>query len=454
MALKLRQVIDSRGLPFGTTKTGQDWCVKALHPADPLTAARGVPDHSAVPSVLQNYQATYTIQPTAGCADGWSFEASLIPHPIDFMYWATHDSITANEFGNFLNPQMDGANHMAKYVSLIRLAARWRLAYMSCSLYQDGPDLANQGSIVVCQHAVAPLKARHSQDSAAPTFTNNCSVDIHNYTVEDQPDFDTAQAMPNAYFNRSKEGAYVPLKLTETCQDWVSDSDAVAHCTLTMTPNSAWYQIPTGATVPWPHCTGGLTGLHSLSISPAAQAGDKTSPLLSGTVAQICGRNLSSATRFSIFIRCGIEMQVFPSSMLAPQMSLSPMFDAQALDTYFAICRELKDGYPVDFNDLGKIWDVISDAANTVLPFMKNIPVIGSIANAAQGVVSAGDALRAKRKARKQAKKADQAQKAETRGDTPTLAEIERSRDKPLPNRGTLPKRGKARAIQYRASLK
>lgn len=40
--------------------------------------------------------------------------------------------------------------------------------------------------------------------------------------------------------------------------------------------------------------------------------------------------------------------------------------------TYFRISRELKDGYPADYNDLGKILDVIKGAAKFVLPIASN----------------------------------------------------------------------------------
>lgn len=435
MALKLRSVIDAHGLAYGDTKNGADWCIKALHPADPMTACVGVPDYSAVPSVLQHYQATFTISPAAGCTDGWSFISSVLPHPVDFMYVDVVDSINpAGLAANFLNPQLAGATHSAKYESLIAMAARWRLAYMSVSVYQDGPDLSNQGSIVVCQHAVAPRLAWHSEDFLS-TQANLGSCQIHNFTEEDMPNFDTAQAMPNAYFNRSKEGVYCPLKLTETCQDWVSESDCCAHAQLTADPvNTAWMTQPVGQTYPWPHCSGGVTGLTPFSIGPGTRTGQRTSPLLSGVVAQICGRNLSAATRFSVFVRCGLEMQVFPTSILAPQMTLSPAYDARALQTYFAIARELKDAYPVDHNDLGKIWDTISDIAGMVLPVLKQVPVIGGFAQGADMIVQTGNAIRARRRKNATPAKRSGTSKTTTsdsRGNTPSLSEITRARTAP-----------------------
>jgi hypothetical protein len=134
--------------------------------------------------------------------------------------------------------------------------------------------------------------------------------------------------------------------------------------------------------------------------------GDATSPMLNGTWAHICAKNLAVTTSFTFFVRCGLEMQVSPSSTLAPQLKLSPPYDPVALTTYFQIARELKDGYPSEFNDLGKIWDVISKAARKIIPFVGMIPGAKTGAAVANTIVTAGDQIRANRQAKKESKKA------------------------------------------------
>jgi hypothetical protein len=126
--------------------------------------------------------------------------------------------------------------------------------------------------------------------------------------------------------------------------------------------------------------------------------------MLSGAWAHICARNLAVTTSFSFFVRCGIEMQVTPSSVLSPQLQLSPPYDAVALNSYFQIARELKDGYPSEYNDLGKMWDSISKVARRILPVVSLIPGAKIASGIASGVVDAGDAIRARRQAK--AKKA------------------------------------------------
>jgi hypothetical protein len=218
---------------------------------------------------------------------------------------------------------------------------------------------------------------------------------VEQFTPEDRPNFLVSQGMPNAYFARSREGAYVPLKLTETCQEWVSDADRVCTANLTKfsgAPNDFTYVLPTTGTISgFPHHTMIAAYYNGITQAEGSQG---TSPMLNGTWANICARNLSVSTSFTFFVRCGIEMQVQPSSSLAPQLAISPVYDPMALDAYFAIARELKDGYPSDYNDLGKIWDAISAAAKRVLPTLKKVPGFGIPSNLIGGVVTAGDWMR------------------------------------------------------------
>lgn len=438
---QLRVELDRRGVPFGTTPTGADWCIKALHPSDPLTEVRGIPDHSAVPSLLMNYQRTFTLSPAPGAIGTWAFEASLLPHPVNFMFIDSHDSVNANLEQSVLNNQLVGADHWEKWKSFKALAQRWRLAYASVTVYQDGPDLANQGTLVVAQTPVAPLRT-----TACALTANSLTVlpAIEAYTAEDYPDFDTSQAMPNAYFGRSKEGAYVPLKLTETCQDWFSERDEVASANLTpvVDQDHTGYLLFTNSNQTFPHCTLDPV-VYANQLAPFLY-GQATSAMLSGNWAHICAKNLATTTSFSFFFRYGIEMQVSPTSTLSPQLKLSPPYDAVALNAYYSIARELKDAYPASYNDLGEMWDVISRGARAALPFIAGLggPYGKAASVALGGITQLGDVIRTNRRAKKAARAAAQGKvpqappppKAKTGGETPrgeTLspAEIERMKN-------------------------
>ncbi len=420
----LRSEIEARALPLGSTPTGRDWCIKALHPSDPMTEVRGIPDLSAVPSLLMNYQATLTFGPAAGATGTWSFNSTLLPHPVNFFAYEVYDSVnTAGLVHEFDNPQLSGTTHQAKYNSFSALAQRWRLAYCSVTIHQDGPSLANQGSIVVSQPVVSPYRYY-------PTVPNKtlgimvCPGVAESYSNEDYPSFQTSQSMPNAYFARSKDGVYVPLKLTETCQDWVSDAHAIAHDRTRFggTSNNCLLTSNTGVPPAYPHWD--EYTLSCVVNDDGNCSYLRTSPMLNATVAHICAENLSVDTRFTCFFRYGIEMQVSPTSTLAPQQKLSPEYDAVALEAYFRIARELKDAFPADYNDLGKIWDNIAAAAQQVLPLLKKAgPYGNALATGGKAVILAGNAIRASRQKRKgKGKPSQPAKSSGDRGNPPAAA--------------------------------
>lgn len=300
---------------------------------------------------------------------------------------------------------------------------------MSVSVYQDGPDLANQGTICVSQSPVTPIAVNTCFLTGSGVIALPKTIA---YTIEDKPNFLTSQSMPNSYFNRSRDGAYVPLKLTDTCQDWVTQADQVSIATLeTPSDQIGYYTLPTVQAATFP-----FVDLLATRATTGYYNGQTTSCMLNGTWAHISAKNLSPQTSYSFFIRCGIEMQVSPNSVLAPQLKLSPAYDPQALETYFAIARELKDAYPVDYNDLGKMWDAISAAIADISPMLSRIPIYGQpIANLANGTRMIGDTIRTVRKKAPKQRKQQGGQSlaglARTIGrDKPPQASVERAQDR------------------------
>jgi hypothetical protein len=381
---------------FGETTAGADWCVKALHPSDPLAVATGIPDLNAVPSMMMNYQATYTVSPEASATGAWSFDAVLLPHPIQPLYVKKVDSITPlGELNAFLNPQIEGATHAAKYLKFLTLARRWRLAYMSVTVKQDGPDLANQGTIVASQVPVAPALYPCCFLVSNGIFTGPL---IARYGAHLHPDFVTSQAMPNAYFNRSKEGCYMPLKLTETSQDWCSEENQHYVCNNANRTNEGAITIFNNNDPAFPFVT-----LQPFVGNTTTFYGGATAKLMNGLWGNISARNLAPTTSYSFFIRMGVEMQVGPASALAPQLRLAPVFDRKALETYFALSRELKDAYPEVYNAKGELWDAIGDAIRRISPHLRILAgPRSSDAGLILGVERAAKNYPPKRKARQQ----------------------------------------------------
>lgn len=403
---KLRSLIDQYARGYGTTPSGKDWCIKALHPSDPITEVRGIPDESAAPSAFLNYQSTFTLGATAGATGTWQFDASVLPHPVNFMYLEKTDSTGTNS-SNFMNTQLTGATHYGKTLSLLAAVRRWRLAYMSVTVYQDGADLTNQGTLVCAQVPVKPLRyaiSSHAMHDSS-SYADYAGATVEVYEAADNPNFEVLQAMPNAYFGRSKDGAYIPLKLTKTCQSWHSASDLVFASDTNLvhlSESTGWYPVtyytgtPGGKSAAFPHTN--LQAVYSSTdpvLGPPLFFGEATSPMCNDTWAQFSARNLSVNTSYSFFVRAGYEIQVQPSSIYSTHLKLSPPHDELALNTYFAISRELKDAYPADHNDLGKIWEVISSIAKTVAPALAAIPGFGMpLSMAVSGVATAGDAIR------------------------------------------------------------
>lgn len=391
---KLSTLISDHSLPLGNTETGKAWALKALHPSDPITTTRGIPDESSVPSVFMNYQSTYVIEPPADANPApWSFDMTVTPHPVSFACYDENNANGQTNYTSLLNTQLAGNTHAEKFTSFRSMCDRWRVAYMSVTIQQDAPALADQGSIAACQTAYAPVRQNFSYQKDGFLWS---ARPLSSCTVGDKPSFDKIQSMPGAYFTKSKEGCYMPIKLTRTCQNWRSDTtNTFVSYSDVKTYENGTFPLPTSRNPEYYHCYP-FYYLEGVSYNPVTSAflGDVTSDMCNDAVGHISVRNVAPTTRFTVFVRAGFELQVLPGTVLTPQQMLSPEHDGMALDTYFAISRKLKDAYPADYNDLGKIWSVIKTAAKAVLPVLKNVPGIpGLIANGLDTALGMGEAI-------------------------------------------------------------
>lgn len=409
MSQQLKGLITKEGRVFGNTNTGVDWCVKALHPSDPMTEVRGIPDKSAIPTLCMNYQTTATLTVRPNGPTPWAFDMTLLPHPLFFAYWdgidAYDPSLGIGGEGNFRNSQLAPAGTLVDQLvtTWMTLAKRWRLCYQSVTVLQDGPDLANQGTLAVCQSTFEPRILHTGRSGALPVdpYYGTYALAYFDQTSEG-PNFERSQAMPNAMIGRSKEGAYIPLKLTDTCQEWQSERDFIIPCNKgTNRPSaSGVYTLQTTFTPAYP-----FPQVNPFHGTYANMEGEGIPGLMNGNVAHLSARNLSNQTSFTFHFRMGIEIQLDPSSTLTPQLKLSPPYDPLAIDTYFAIARELKDGYPADYNTTNKLWEAIKAAISMIAPpLLAAIPggvaLLPYVGPALEGVSAMGRAARARRKAK------------------------------------------------------
>lgn len=401
---KLLEVINAL-TPTSSTDTGRSWMIKALHPSDPMSDCIGVPDGTGSATVMMNYQSTYTISPPSSLSTTtWQFALDLLPDPVAFGYVWTANAVSAQASAtNLFNTQvapLTGAvpAGFAPYdllmQSLIRMGVvKWRLAYASVSLYQDGPDLANQGTLAAAQ---TYLDYRYisvcNPQAPAPQTAVWAAPDCMVFSQTAIPSFTQLQAMPNAYFGQSKFGCYLPLHL-DYLDKWrgLHDLSLVAA----PTPDTVFpgcYSIATtsgnGGAGVWPFPGAYSAAIRTGTAPLGCVAGSMISKPCNKKIGVIAGVNLSPQTSFSMFVRQGWELMVTPDSSFTSLQHIAPRLDNMALENYHRIVRELKDAYPVEFNDLGKLWDVIKGAARTILPVLTQMPgPVGAIAGAGQAIM-------------------------------------------------------------------
>jgi len=369
------------------TPDGRAWVVKALHPSDPVSTVHGLPDQSSAPSTVMAYYNVYRVSCPAGETSNWGFDMTITP---DVIHQAC--MITLNRVGlvqsltSFLNQSLAPAG--VPNPSYTQCLAQWatmgveahRLLGFGVTAYQDGPALSNQGTLTAAQWEVHPRKLFATGYNV--TGSPLASYRITQYQANDLALYESSQHMPNAYFGESKDGCYLPLRLSHF-EEYRSAANLELISNSAVTGNAI--PIPTSSPAgvpPYP----GITPANAVTGS---LNGDPVYKPLNSIWGGISARNLSPATSFAFYFRVTVECRLTPTSVLAPQLTMSPAYDPVALASYYRISRELKDAYPADFNDLGKLWEVIKKAAAFAGRTLGNLPgPLGSIARLAPVVTS------------------------------------------------------------------
>jgi len=363
---------------MGATPEGKAWCIKALHPSDPITTVRGIPDERSTPTVVLSYYNVYRIPAPSGVTS-WGFDLTVTPNVISQGGALVYDQAgllvgTAVFLNSNLTPP--GVTNP----TYNQLRQQWvamgieehRLIGMGVTAYQDGPALSDQGTLTCAQWAVSHRKYSFSAGGAGV-----CATNLFANQVEDLASYDSSQHMPNAYFGESKNGCYMPLRLSTDAFEWKNDSKIMFYTGLGTGPTVT---LPVTGTAPTPQapylaCTPAYVNLSG------ALLGDQIYKSLNSVWGGISCRNLSPATSFAFYVRMAVECRVSPNSLMAPQQTMAPAYDPVALGSYFRISRELKDGYPADYNDLGKLWETIKGVARSVSSVLSVVPgPVGAIA--------------------------------------------------------------------------
>lgn len=373
-AQKLRQVIDARGLPLGRTDTGKAWCIKALHPADPLCDLTGIPDLSSHQTLVQNYAQSYTLlNPLPANPGNWDADLFIFPHPYLLGAVKTTDAAGTVAWSPILNNQITGVTVEDKCITLQGMCQRYRLAYLGVTGYLNCSATSNNGLLACAQYMQTPvMETAYITDklSVAPV-AQSVSYNMRSRLLEGWNDearsFEQLQNMPNSYFGSARDGVYAPFRLSEVCQDWVNASDTILHDNYPSTLKDAELQhyVDDVSTIDGPY---GLEGWQRDS-NARAMSGWMLHRRADEGVIQISVRQIASDASFALYFRTGYEMQVMPGTPLVSFLKTSPVYDEVALTTYYLISREMKDAYPADFNDLGKLLEVIASA----IPVVRNV---------------------------------------------------------------------------------
>lgn len=257
---------------------------------------------------------------------------------------------------------------------------------MGVTIYADGPDLANQGTVVA---ANVPVEPHHyvpvSVANTNPATRSFATMPGIKFQAGDVPSYDNLIRMPNAYFGQSKAGVYMPLKLSTNHMQWHSSADMkndVSANTDTGVNFLTEQQVIGGGPAPPSNYPYYGSGAAYLDPNNGMYFTATRFMPCNENWGHCCFTNMSIATSLTLVFRVGYEVQCQPTSSFASFLKLSPPYDPQAIADYYAISRELKDAYPADYNDLGKLWGVIKNAAKTALPFVRQFggPIGGAIA--------------------------------------------------------------------------
>lgn len=341
---------------------------------------------SSTPSVFQHYQKQIAISnPTPATVGVWSADVYVTANPIVIAAICSYDSAGAYSWSYVLNESFgaSGATFGTRRDTFATQVEKYRLVYQSSTVHLDAAAVTNQGMIAVAQYPIEEVKA--TCDRAGTFFSR--SMEIYN---ELPKTYSQLLSMPNSYTATAKEGAYAPYRLSRTHQKWRNARDtrsfiAYGNASALTSDNysQAWPAgAPSGTTVSglFPYGLGGMyTG------SPAT---DNTIPQrMDSGVVHISFENLHYLSSFVLTLRLGMELQVSPGSPLMPFVKAPPPYDAQALDSYFAISRQLKDAYPEDYNGNGALLPLIANVAKNVLHYVPGGDALWSVGKGVWDIV-------------------------------------------------------------------
>jgi len=320
---KLRDRFTLQDPYLGRTTDGAQWAMKALHPACNTAAITGIPDRTGVPVAVTEFKSSYTIQNTVNALN---FDAVLtfLPSPQLFGTSSMTQAGVQILGDYFVNTQLSGAGLTEKRQFWHQQVATARLAYYGITISYDCATLTDNGTLTAGQ--TMPCWVLVSSTNPATQAYSGIAITYGNLIN-----------MPLAVQYRARDGAYMPVKLTNPALPFIDQSNDFAY--------GGWY--PVGQGLP-----------NNFLMSQ----------LLDGQMASVAFRNVSASTMLRVTVRMGLEVTPTPGSSYSSFMHPSPLPDSLALDAYYTISAHMNDAYPDEFNDWNKLKQVVSKIGRFLLP--------------------------------------------------------------------------------------
>lgn len=411
----LRAHVDSLGAA-GSTSEGKAWCIKALHPAEPTIEHVAIPDGCPTDTVRLSLTYSTTVSlPTA--AANWDLNLTLVPSPTAPICIETVG--VGGSISSFRTPFFAGsADANMDYAYLSNMFSSWRLTHQSLTGHLDANATTDTGSVAATLFPLRPTMLLTGGRAAEGYF--------HQPPVacfEDSPTYAQIMQMPRSYQNNLRKGFYLPLKLSNTHQHWRHRGDnmsVIRHNSVLVDGPviNGDVHLPGANVASWP-----FPDILSAAVAAGVFVGGQTPSLLNDYCGLICCRNISPSSSIVLKLKLGLEGRVRPASTQTPFLRPAAPCDTLAMSSYYAVCSQLEDCYPAEWNDNGKLLGAISRGLGKIAPFLSAIPgyggVLGPVASGLGGLAGWGaDAMGSTKRRGRKGKKPKQQAVATTTADS------------------------------------
>lgn len=424
---------DNTRMMLGTTATGRDWSISALHPCgnqlspglpDTISAAVATPDYRGEYEISYDTTMWATAPTTAG---SWGIQVVNPPIPEIASIYRLHDSSGQGWSGwrvlrtpGFELPSgtYTGAT-IGKTLATMGYS-KWRAINRGTTYELDASALNDQGritsgqlSFLVREEDFANVTVNAAGTTGNRIAGSDTDVKVVKLIVPDSPEFLVANC-PGVYQEKAKHGAYVVHKFDTPLNGYqfstTGDPSSFAHTdhgisgatasSVTQT-NTRVSGSRTALTV---HATDTdvddeddpdtfVSGSNSVPYNPAGTPSlpapfgynyGQLHPFISSpsgmqtSVTFIMGLPKTNPSNLRVKTRQGFECMSKGGAAISPFIHPAPTRDEIALDRVAAIMQKMNDAYPEKCNMFGGIMEIV----RTFLP--------GAVRTAVDAGVKAG----------------------------------------------------------------